>query len=47
MTSITYDPVKDLSNQVKHGLSLALAAVLEWDTLECQPDVRRDYDENS
>ena len=43
MARITYDPAKDLSNQVKHGLSLALAAGLEWETLECQPDMRRDY----
>lgn len=45
MATITYDPAKDLSNQVKHGLSLALAAELEWDTLECKPDSRRDYGE--
>jgi uncharacterized DUF497 family protein len=25
MTKVSYDPAKDLSNQVKHGLSLALA----------------------
>jgi uncharacterized DUF497 family protein len=45
MTSITYDPAKDLSNQAKHGLSLALAEELEWDTLESKPDTRRDYGE--
>jgi uncharacterized DUF497 family protein len=45
MTRITYDPAKDAANQAKHGLSLALAAGLEWDTLECQPDARRDYGE--
>ena len=45
MTSITYDPAKDSSNQTKHGLSLALAAGLEWDTLECKADTRRDYGE--
>lgn len=45
MTSITYDPAKDSSNQAKHGLSLALAKELEWDTLECKPDTRRDYGE--
>ena len=45
MTIITYDPVKDLSNQSKHGLSLALAEGLEWDTLECKLDTRRDYGE--
>jgi uncharacterized DUF497 family protein len=45
MTRITYDPAKDSSNQAKHGLSLALATELEWDTLECKPDTRRDYGE--
>lgn len=45
MTRITYDPAKDSSNQAKHGLSLALADGLEWDTLECKPDTRRDYGE--
>jgi len=45
MTRITYDPAKDLANQAKHGLSLGFAAGLEWDTLECQPDMRRDYGE--
>lgn len=42
---ITFDPAKDGSNQAKHGLSLALAAKLEWDALLCRPDVRRDYGE--
>ena len=45
MTTITYDAAKDSSNQVKHGLSLVLAAGLEWDTLLCKPDTRRDYGE--
>jgi uncharacterized DUF497 family protein len=45
MTRITFDPAKDSSNQSKHGLSLALAEGLEWDTLECKPDTRRDYGE--
>lgn len=45
MTRIAYDPAKDSSNQAKHGLSLALATELEWDTLECKPDTRRDYGE--
>jgi uncharacterized DUF497 family protein len=46
MARIIYDPAKDLSNLAKHGLSLALAAELEWDGLECQPDTRRDYGED-
>jgi uncharacterized DUF497 family protein len=28
---IEFDPVKDASNQAKHGVSLALAAELDWD----------------
>ena len=28
---IEFDPAKDGSNQEKHGLSLALAAQLDWD----------------
>ena len=45
MTRITYDPAKDMSNKVKHDVSLALANELEWDTLLCKPDTRRDYGE--
>lgn len=42
---ITFDPAKDAANLVKHRVSLALAAELEWDTaLVCQ-DIRRDYGE--
>jgi hypothetical protein len=43
MTTITYDPAKDASNRLKHGVSLALANEFEWDTLECKSDTRRDY----
>ena len=42
---ITFDPAKDAANLAKHGVSLALAGGLEWDTLECKPDARRDYGE--
>ena len=45
MARITYSSAKDSSNQAKHGLSLALAEGIEWDTLECKPDTRRDYGE--
>lgn len=45
MQRITFDPVKDASNQGKHGVSLALANVLEWGTLLCKPDTCRDYGE--
>ena len=42
---ITFDPAKDRSNLSKHGISLALAARLEWDTVIAGPDRRRDYGE--
>lgn len=45
MLKITYDPAKDVSNLAKHGLTLALAIELEWHTLKCKPDTRRDYGE--
>ena len=43
MQRIAFDPGKDASNQAKHGV--ALANRLEWDTLLCKPDTRRDYGE--
>ena len=45
MQRVTFDPAKNESNQGKHGVSLALAKMLEWDTLICKPDTRRDYGE--
>jgi hypothetical protein len=42
---ITYDPAKELINQTKHGLSLALAAQLEWDSALVWLDCRKDYSE--
>ncbi|MDD5058637.1 MAG: BrnT family toxin [Sideroxydans sp.] len=42
---IAYDSAKDIANQAKHGVSLALAAELEWDTLWAKPDARRNYGE--
>ena len=42
---IEFDPDKDVSNQAKHGLSLELAANLEWETALSWPDQRRDYGE--
>ena len=43
--NVTFDPAKDMANLAKHGLSLALADELEWDTLECKLDTRREYGE--
>jgi uncharacterized DUF497 family protein len=45
MLRTTFDPPKDAGNQAKHGVSLALAKMLEWDTLLSKPDTRRDYGE--
>lgn len=42
---ITYDPSKDSANFAKHGVSLALATQLEWDSAVVWPDVRRVYGE--
>ena len=42
---ITYDPAKDASNLAKHGVTLALAAQLEWDSAVVWPDTRRVVDE--
>lgn len=43
---ITFDPTKDASNLEKHGVPLVHATALEWDTLICKPDTRRDYGES-
>lgn len=43
---ITYDSAKDVVNQAKHGVSLALACQLEWDTLWAEQDSRRNYGES-
>ena len=42
---ITYDPTKDATNVAKHGVSLALAIELEWESAVVWPDVRREYGE--
>ena len=43
--NITFDASKDAANRVKHGMSLADAEQLEWDTLWARPDRQRDYGE--
>jgi len=43
--NILFDPVKEAANLAKHGVSLALASEIEWDTAVAWPDVRRDYGE--
>ena len=42
---IEYDPKKDAVNLDKHGLSLALAAELDWDAALVWIDQRLDYGE--
>ncbi|NYT66505.1 BrnT family toxin [Alcaligenaceae bacterium] len=43
MVTITFDPMKDQSNYIKHGVSLALASQLDWYDLVAMPDNRKDY----
>ena len=42
---IEFDPNKDAINCEKHGLSLAEAAQLEWETLIAEPDERSPHGE--
>ena len=42
---IEFDPAKDLANQTKHGVSLAMAAELDWDAALVWVDDRFDYEE--
>lgn len=44
--AITYDPNKDRTNQDKHGISLAEAENIEWDTALEKLDDRNDYGED-
>jgi uncharacterized protein len=42
---VVFDPRKDESNFAKHGVSLALAAELDWDDALVWVDDRREYGE--
>ncbi|TDR71639.1 BrnT family toxin [Paludibacterium purpuratum] len=42
---ITYDVAKSATNITKHGISLAEATNIEWDTLWAFEDTRRNYGE--
>jgi len=42
---IDFDPGKDAANRRKHGVSLALADVFEWDSAKIEEDQRFDYGE--
>ena len=43
--NIEFDPVKDISNQSKHGVSLALAGELDWEAALLWIDDRFEYGE--
>ena len=45
LINISFDPTKDGTNQRKHGIPLSDAVALEWDTLVCKQDTRKDYGE--
>lgn len=45
MMRIDFDPGKEAGNLEKHGLSLALAAELDWDAALVWVDDRNDYGE--
>ncbi|WP_333992780.1 BrnT family toxin [Burkholderia orbicola] len=38
-----FDEAKDLSNRLKHGISLRMAEFAEWEAARTWPDTRRDY----
>lgn len=42
---IEFDPAKDTANQARHGVSLSLAAELDWDAALVWVDERFEYDE--
>lgn len=42
---IEFDPAKDAANITKHGVSLALASDLEWDSAQVWVDGRKKYGE--
>jgi uncharacterized DUF497 family protein len=42
---IEFDPAKDALNQAKHGVSLSLAAELDWDSALVWSDDRFEYGE--
>ena len=42
---ITFDTGKDRMNSDKHGVSLSLAARIDWSAVMAKPDQRHDYGE--
>ena len=45
MVFIEFDPAKDAANRAKHGVSLTVAAELEWDRVAIRNDLRHPYGE--
>ena len=43
---ITFDPKKDTSNFVKHGVHLSSAELFDWSSASTWPDTRQRYAEN-
>lgn len=43
--NIEFDAQKDAANQLKHGVSLALAKQIDWPNVLCLADDRADYGE--
>jgi uncharacterized protein len=43
--NIIFDSTKDFTNIQKHGVALADAALIEWDTLWSKKDTRQHYGE--
>ena len=41
----TNDPIKSEANLRKHSVSLALAERIDWSSVWCMPDDRKDYGE--
>lgn len=46
LMDIVFDPVKNIRNELKHGVSLAAADDLEWETALVAEDKRSGYGEN-
>ena len=42
---IDFDPKKDVANRANHGVSLAIAASVDWDAALVRVDDRFEYDE--
>ena len=42
---ITFDPDKDAVNIAKHGVSMALASELDWESAQLWQDTRMEYGE--